>query len=201
MGADWVELDVRVAACGTVVVHHDPVFADGRVLMQTAYADMDDSVPTLDDAITACGSMGVNVEIKNDPDEVDYDDEPDQRMAPAVLEVVRRRLAPEMRLITSFDMGVINAVHDITDRVATGFLTMDRAGPDVAVGRAAAHGHKAINPWNDIVTQRWVDVAHERELDVNVWTVDDPDRMRQLADWGVDGIITNKPDLAVTTLK
>ncbi len=200
MGADWVELDVRVAACGTVVVHHDHDFADGRILMQTDYADMPEGVPTLDDAITACGTMGVNVEIKNEIDEPEYEEEPERVMVPAVLEVVRRRLAPDKRLITSFDMAVINAVHDATDRVATGFLTMDRAGADVAVGRAAAHGHKAVNPWDDIVTQRWVAVAHERELEVNVWTVDDPDRIAQLADWGVDGIITNVPDVAIETL-
>jgi glycerophosphoryl diester phosphodiesterase len=35
---------------------------------------------------------------------------------------------------------------------------------------------------------------------VNVWTVDEPDRMRLLASWGVDGICTNVPDVAVATL-
>jgi glycerophosphoryl diester phosphodiesterase len=35
---------------------------------------------------------------------------------------------------------------------------------------------------------------------VNVWTVDDPDRMLELARWGVDGIVTNVPAVAVATL-
>ena len=38
--------------------------------------------------------------------------------------------------------------------------------------------------------------AHEAGVRVHVWTVDDPDRMLQLAAWGIDGIVTNVPDVA-----
>ena len=37
---------------------------------------------------------------------------------------------------------------------------------------------------------------HAEGLQVNVWTVDDPARIAELAGWGVDGIVTNVPDIA-----
>jgi glycerophosphoryl diester phosphodiesterase len=42
--------------------------------------------------------------------------------------------------------------------------------------------------------------AHDQGVKVNAWTVDDPDRMLELASFGVDGIVTNLPDLALETL-
>ena len=41
-----------------------------------------------------------------------------------------------------------------------------------------------------------VGAAHQRGLRMVVWTVDDPGRISQLADWGVDGIVTNRPEVA-----
>jgi glycerophosphoryl diester phosphodiesterase len=48
-----------------------------------------------------------------------------------------------------------------------------------------------------IVSRRFVRYAHEAALEVQVWTVDREDDMRRLLDWGVDGLISNRPDLAV----
>lgn len=198
MGADWVELDVRRTACGSIVVHHDAALADGRLLRDLERGDLPEHVATLDEAIDACGEMGVNIEIKNDPADDDFD--PEHLMVP---EVVRsaRRLARNKVLISSFDMGAINAVHDIDPSMPTGFLTDDVVGPEVSIGRVTAHDHSAVNPGDDVVTQRWIDDAHDAELAVYVWTVDDPKRMKQLQKMGVDGIITNVPDVAVTALR
>jgi glycerophosphoryl diester phosphodiesterase len=48
-----------------------------------------------------------------------------------------------------------------------------------------------------VVTPRLITSAHQRGIRVHVWTVDDERDMERLLDWGVDGIITNKPDTAV----
>ena len=153
---------------------------------------------TLEDVIDACGEMGVNIEIKNDPSEDDFD--PEHRMVPAIVKIARAKLSRDRTLITSFDMGAVNAVHDIDPNMPTGFLTDDDIGPEVSIGRASAHAHVAINPWDDIVTPRWVATAKEAGLAIYVWTVDDPKRMNVLANMGVDGIITNVPDVAVKAL-
>ena len=51
-------------------------------------------------------------------------------------------------------------------------------------------GHRMVSP-------RFLRQAHRRGLKVQVWTVDDEADMRRLLAWGVDGLITNQPDVAV----
>jgi glycerophosphoryl diester phosphodiesterase len=48
-----------------------------------------------------------------------------------------------------------------------------------------------------IVSPRFVRDAHRAGLKVQVWTVDEEADMRRLLEWGVDGLISNRPDLAV----
>ena len=67
MGADWVELDVRLTADGVPVVHHDPVLTDGRVIRSLSVGDLPDELPTLEAAIESCAPLGVNIEIKSTP--------------------------------------------------------------------------------------------------------------------------------------
>lgn len=198
-GADWVEIDVRRTGDGEIVVHHDPYTDDGTLIGDAKSKDLPSYVSTLDEILVAAGDMGVNIEIKNEPDEPDFD--PEHLMVPRILEVARKRLVKERVLISSFDMGAINAVHDLDPSMPTGLLTDEEIGAEVAVGRASAHDHVAINPSDSIVTQRWVDEAAEAGLAIYVWTVDDPDRMRELVDFGVDGIITNVPHVAVKALR
>ena len=198
-GADWVELDIRRTSDGEIVVHHDPHTSDGALIAATKAADLPNHISTLGDVLDACGDMGVNIEIKNDADEQDYD--PAHLMVARTVEVARAKLQRETTLITSFDMGAINAVRDIDSNMPTGLLTSESLGAEIAVGRASAHGHVAINPSDEVVTPKWIAEAEEAGLALYVWTVDDPARMTELANMGVDGIITNDPALAVATLR
>ena len=71
----------------------------------------------------------------------------------------------------------------------------ERYTADLVLERTIAHGHGAICPWDGLVDLHLVEHAHDRGLRVVVWTVDEPDRMVELAGWGVDGIISNDPGL------
>ena len=51
------------------------------------------------------------------------------------------------------------------------------------------------------VDQALVDMAHDAEIQVMTWTVDDPDLIVALAGMGVDGIVTNVPDVALDALR
>ncbi len=48
-----------------------------------------------------------------------------------------------------------------------------------------------------VVTQSFIDAAHERNVRVDVWTIDDPAEMRRLIQMGADSIITDRPDLLI----
>jgi glycerophosphoryl diester phosphodiesterase len=150
-------------------------------------------VPDLEQALDACDGVVVNIEIKNAPGEPDHD--PTDWVAGRVAFELERR-GPDARwLISSFNPGTVAASRRLLPDVPTALLTETASAADAR--RAAGDGHTAIHPWEAAVDEPFVRTAHELGLAVNVWTCDDPDRMRTLIGWGVDGICTNVPDVAI----
>lgn len=210
LGADWVELDVRLTADGVPVVHHDPTIEDVEtgplVIAERDRTDLPPWVPTLADALTACEQpgarsgrpLGVNVEIKSWPTEPGYD--PDHTQLPAILAVVAAHLSPERTLVSSFDGALLRAVRRLAPALPTALLVFEHAATLDAVAVAADAGHVALNPYHEDVTAEVVAAAHARGLAVYPWTVDDPARMAALLDDGVDGLITNVPDVAAAVV-
>jgi glycerophosphoryl diester phosphodiesterase len=193
MGADAVELDVRVAADGVLVVHHDPELPDGRRIARLVGADRPEHVPTLDQALDACAGMWVNVEIKNYPGDADFD--PQSAVAEATIDVLRHRPAGERFLISCFHLDTIDRCRELAPEIPTAFLCS--IVPDGVVALLASRGHAAFHPWDPTVTAELIVECHAAGLQVNTWTCDDPDRMAQLLAWGIDGICTNQPDTGV----
>lgn len=194
LGADWVELDVRRTSDDMMVVHHDAHLADGRSLVDLDAAALPSSVPSLAEALEACGDLGVNIEIKNMPDDPDYDAE--HQLSAAVAGVVRAYLPLDRVLVTSFNIDSVDRLGEIDPEIPTGLLVFELGNPALAVERVVAHGHGALHPYDTFVDRSLVTRAHAAGVAVNVWTVDDPDRMIELAAMGVDSIITNVPDVA-----
>ena len=187
-GADGVELDVRSSRDGLLVVHHDLV-----------PDPLPPWVPTLEDALDACAGLVVNVEVKNLPGEPDFD--PSERVARAVAEMVGGRLGHPRVVVSSFNLMAVDAVRDVDPAIPTGWLTLEAFDQIAAAETAAERGHTAVHPHEGAVTGGLVAAAHALGLSVTTWTVDDPDRMRQVVADGVDGLITNVPAVAVATLR
>jgi glycerophosphoryl diester phosphodiesterase len=198
-GADMVELDVRRTADGALVVHHDAALDDGRLIVETLADALPQWLPALDHALDACAGMTVNVEIKNSPRDPDYDE--DNFVAADVVDVIDRAGWPDRVVVSTFNLGTIDAVRAATGAMATGWLVLPGMDLAAAIDTTAAHDLDAIHPYDTSVTPASVVAAHAAGLQVNVWTVDDPDRMVELAAWGVDGIVTNVPDVAVRVLR
>ena len=58
-------------------------------------------------------------------------------------------------------------------------------------------GHHALHPWVAMLTRDTIVACHAAGVQVNAWTCDDPARMTELIEWGIDGICTNLPDVAL----
>lgn len=199
LGADGVELDVRRTADGAMAVHHDAALADGRVIVSLAAVELPPEVPLLDAALRACGSLRVNVEIKNVPIDPDYD--PSEGVAAQVVDLVNTMGVADQIIVSSFGLAAIDAVRRRDPSVATGWLTLPSYDQMRALDTAIENGHGALHPHFATVTEELVAAAHAAGVAINTWTVDDPSDMRRLAAMGVDTIITNDVALAVATLR
>lgn len=197
LGADWVELDVRRTADRALAVHHDALLPDGRAIVETRAADLPATVPDLVAALEACEPLGVNVEIKNLPGDPDFD--PTCDIAARVAPIVAARTQPI--LVSSFHAETLDVLRDREPSVGTALLTFALHDPERTVDAVAAAGHVALHPFDATVDAALVATCHDRGLAVNVWTVDDPGRIAELAALGVDGIVTNVPDVARDVLK
>lgn len=193
MGADGIELDVRRTADDRLVVHHDPHLADGRVIRATRSDELPHHVPDLATALDACDGAFVNVEIKNDPVEPDFD--PTDWVAHRTLAELQRRGSAQRWLVSSFRFETVGTCRAVAPHVRTAWLVS--AFDDEVVRRVSAAGHAAVHPWVGSLDGAAVRRAHAAGLAVNTWTCDDPEQLRQLVAWGVDGVCTNVPDVAL----
>lgn len=194
-GADGVELDVRRTADDVLVVVHDAHLSDGRLVRDTSSADLPESVPTLSEALEACADLWLNIEIKNMPDDPDYDSE--HGLSIAVAGLIAAFEAADRVIVSSFNMDSVDRIRSIDATMPLAWLVWGQADPRSLVERAVAHGLQAIHPHDLLVDRSFVERAHDAGLAVNVWTVDERRRISELVGWGVDGIITNSPAEAV----
>jgi glycerophosphoryl diester phosphodiesterase len=193
LGADGVELDVRRTQDGQMAIHHDPHLSDGRVICDTAAEDLPSLVPQLAEALHACVGLLVNIEIKNEPGEPDFDST--ETMADAVVALLHGRAGADRILISSFHLPTIDRVRALDPAIATAWL-VESIRPDT-LDVLVAHGHRVLHPWVKKVTPGLIHDCHRRSIEVNAWTCDDPVRMAELVRWNIDGICTNVPDVAV----
>lgn len=193
-GADGVELDVRVTADGGLAVHHDARLEDGRIIAHVLTQDLPSEVPTLEQALDACGGLTVNIELKNLPGEPDFD--PTSAIADQTVAIVSRLAIADKVLVSSFNRSSLDRVRQLDPSIQTGWLVFDLDEIEVMLDHVTEGGHVALHPPAARTTRALIKASHDRGIKVNTWTVDDPIRIVQLAGDGVDGIITNVPDVA-----
>jgi glycerophosphoryl diester phosphodiesterase len=191
LGADGVEFDVRRTSGPKLAICHDEHLADGRALRGLG----DDWPPALCDlpaALDACAGLAVvNVEIKNWPADGDYDES--LGIADAVAEALTARPAAERArfLVSCFHLPTVDRVRVVAPELATAWLTLGFADVAADLGRVALRGHSAVHPHHSALDAGVIERARAEGLAVNPWTCDVPDRIRWLADLGVDGVVTN----------
>jgi len=200
-GADGVELDVRRTADGAMAIVHDEALPDGRLVVETRLAELPEHVPVLAEVLDTCRTLQVvNIEIKNWPADADFDES--LTLASEVVGLLESRgdLGTGRMLVSCFHRPTVDLVHELAPGLPTALLLGFGGEPHELVQKAAERGHVAVHPHFALVDEVFVRVAHDVGLAVNVWTVDEPDAIRRLAEMGVDGIVTNVPDIALEAL-
>jgi glycerophosphoryl diester phosphodiesterase len=195
LGADGIELDVRRSADDELVIHHDAHLPDGRVIRTTPSAELPEHVPTLDAALDACAGAFVNIEIKNDPREPDHD--PTDWVAARMVDLLERRVLGPRWLISSFRIETVDACRRLAPALRTAWLTLGLDAGTIAT--TLEHGHAIVHPSVVGLAEADLRMAHAAGLAVNTWTCDEPARIAELLAWGIDGICTNVPDVALAT--
>jgi len=211
-GAEYVESDCHVTADGTVVLFHDEsveritgvprLVADLSIDELSALMSDRGGLLTLEVALDAFPGVRWNLDVK----------------AALAAEPVGRLVAPHASrvLVTSFS--------DARRRIAlqaaaqAGGVPATSAGTSVtaravaaAAGRSQALLTRALRGIDalqiperrgriPVLTQRLVRMAHAAGTEVHVWTINDPIRMRELVESGVDGIVTDRVDIALEVL-
>ena len=150
-------------------------------------------MPSLAEALEVCEGMGVHLEIKNLPDDPDYDSE--NLVADAVAGLIAAYVGPDRAVVSSFNVDAADAVRAVDPTIRTA-LICGIVSPAQAVARASAHSMTAVHPFDAMCDAAFVRRAHEAGLTVNAWTINVPERMSELLAMGVDGLITDVPDVA-----
>ncbi len=211
VGADVLELDIRRTADGVLVVFHDPELADGRKLEDLTYAELPrlpdgQHIPRLSEVADLARGTGARLaaELK----EAGYERQ-------VVTELASRVPLGRVELI-SFNRSSVRELESIDPAIVTGLLeprlpawlrnsavypaalwVMDRLDWHPSLSAAAKVGADYVSVEHRMATGKFISEAHARGFKVNAWTVNDPVRMAELANDGVDAIVTDRPDLVL----
>lgn len=195
---DMVEIDIRRTRDGVAILAHDGQ-VQGRWLIEHDFESLSrldlgggHRLCRLDELLRVLPDYPLNLEIKQEVDDRDFD--PTFAIA---LQVARQSRPTD--LITCFHWPTVRAVRRSAPAARTGLLVSSEQSVAAAIEEARAVGHSALALHDSLLSAHSATVADsvkQSGLQVIVWTVDDSDRIRQLAQSGVDALITNDPKLA-----
>ncbi len=219
-GADGLELDVHLSSDGVIVVCHDDLLdrttnSNGPIQACTAadlarvdaghrYADgaggfpfrgLGIGIPTLRDVLARYRDMLIIIEMKEDSVE----------MGRAVAAEVRAADAVERVCAAGYGQRSLDAARAALPDMATSASRPEaqwavyRSMAGVPVRRAPYDAFQVPETagWIRIISPRFIRHVHGAGRRLQAWTIDEDADMRRLLGWGIDGLISNRPDLAV----
>jgi len=222
LGADGIEIDVQLSADGVPVVIHDHLLdrttdRTGPVKDLTAaelgrvdagyqfeldgqhpFRGQDIGVPLLDDVLAKHSKTRLIIEMKGGEPE----------LARAVAASIRKADAIDRTCVGSFYQGSVDAIRaDHPDVITSASQrearwTLHRSWvrwPFISEQPYVAFQVPEYAGRMRVVSPAFVRQVHKQGHVLQVWVVNERDDIRRLLDWGVDGIISDRPDIAVAT--
>jgi glycerophosphoryl diester phosphodiesterase len=219
MGVDVLEMDLQMTRDGQLVVLHDATVdrtTNGTgPLQQLTLAQVKQldagyhwtrdhgrtfpfrgkglKIPTLTEVFTAFPDIRKNIEIKDESAD----------MPDVLCRTIREFSQQQSVLVASFRTDELKRFRRKCPEIATScaareatlFFGLARLGLE-SVYSPPAQALQVPEFYGDmrVVTRQFVAAAHQRNMQVHVWTVNDPASMQRLHDLGVDGIMTDYPD-------
>ena len=197
LGVDMIELDVHVCKSGELVVIHDETVdrttnGHGYIAemnlqeLQKLDAGKGEHIPTLREVLKFIDrKVKINIELKGKKTA--------QPTCKVIQEYVRDRLwQNDDFLVSSFDYDELKVCREPSLSIALGILISEQEFNYAEITKEL--GAKAVIPEYLLVNEKYVNDAHERGLQVMVWTVNEKNNIARMKQMGVDGIISNYPD-------
>lgn len=209
-GAQFVECDVHLTADGVPVVVHDSNLkrttgfdaevrdVDSRLISQLdagswkspVYAG--ERVPTLEQLLAlTLGKAVLAIELKA----AEMEDK-----VKTALENAGAK--PSDVIIFAWEPKTLSRMRELEPELSTIYLVekMPTGGKERLFKDAEGSGATGLGMNHTLVDEAFIRDAHARDLEVFAWTVNEPKRMRQLAAWGIDTLISDDPALAIQTV-
>ena len=207
IGVTHLETDVHASADGVAVLSHDPDLArTAGIAGRIDELDFDElnrvdlghaqTLPSLEEALNAFPEARFNLDLKSDA-----------AVGPAVAAILRTHAVHRV-LVTSFDnRRRLRAVQALPG-VATSASAVPFAGALLAVklglvplARRVLRDVQAVQVPERlrgvrVISPRTVRLLKAAGVELHVWTINEPAHMRRLLDLGVDGLVTDRADLA-----
>ena len=211
-GAEYIETDVHASSDGAAIIAHDPVLTRvaGRDLRidQLTRAELEkidlghgQSFCTLSQALDGFPDTRFNIDLKSV-----------SALAPTIAAVLALSASSRV-LVTSFDerrrAAAVRGLPGVASSASAARLVLALIAAQTGVlplVRLSLRGLAAVQVPEKaagirVTTRRLIRIFHAAGVEVHVWTINDPHRMRELLDLGVDGIITDRADLALEVVR
>jgi glycerophosphoryl diester phosphodiesterase len=199
VGVAAVELDVQLTKDGRLAVIHDETLdrtTNGRgpvrdftlAELKKLDAGRGEPIPSLEEVFDLVqGQAHLMVELKQ------------PEAAGALLDFFQARRAFECATIISFWHPAVKALKQAEPRLDTGVLMVGCPADPVGLARAARAGTLALN--FRYVNRELVDAAHQQDIKVMVWNIDDPETLKPYLAMNLDAICTNRPQEIIDLCK